>query len=196
MTAKHPNKPDRQREEPGMLARAIESLEDHYERGQEGRHTGYERPEVEAEQHLDPASLDAGDFQELNERYEHDKEKQRDEQREAAAERRKERVEELLDTHVDEDAWSDLLRRAREAAKAGNREFELLRFPSQLCSDGGRAINVSEESWPETLRGEAKELYDRWESDLKPQGFRLTAKILDFPDGFPGDAGLFLNWGV
>ena len=195
MTAKQSDKPKRPQEEPGMLARAIESLEEHYEHGQEGKHTGYERPEVEAEQEPDPASLDAEDFQELNERFEHDKEKQREEQREAAAERRKERVEELLDHHVDEDGWSDLLRRAREAAKAGNREFELLRFPSQLCSDGGRAINVAEEGWPGTLRGEAKELYDRWESDLKPQGFRLTAKIIDFPEGFPGDAGLYLTWG-
>lgn len=184
----------KKQEKPGMLSRAIESLEEHFERGEEGEHTGYERPEVEAEQEPDPTTLGAEDFKDLNERFEQDKVEQRKEQRAAVAEQRKERIEELLDQHLDEERWAELMRRAREAAKAGEKDFELLRFPSQLCSDGGRAINVSEEGWAETLRGEAKEIYDRYESDLKSQGFRLTAKILDFPDGFPGDAGLFLSW--
>jgi len=182
-------------EEPNIISRAISDLEEHFEHGREGRHTGHERPEVEAEEEPDPTALDADDFQELTERFEQDKEKQREEQREAVAEKRKERVEEMLGQHVDDERWTELMRRAREAAKAGNTEFELLRFPSQLCTDGGRAINIAEEGWPGTLRGEARELYDRFEKDLKPLGFHLTAKILDFPDGFPGDAGLFLRWG-
>jgi hypothetical protein len=32
------------------------------------------------------------------------------------------------------------------------------------------------------------------ERDLKPNGFRLVARVLDFPDGLPGDIGLFLSW--
>jgi hypothetical protein len=71
----------------------------------------------------------------------------------------------------------------------------LLRFPSQLCSDGGRAINVTEPDWPATLRGEAAEIYLRWERHLKPHGFHLTARVLEFPGGMPGDIGLFLSWG-
>ncbi|GEM_PF-2313586 len=179
--------------EPNVISRAIADLEEHFERGEDGKHTGYERPEVEAEEEPDPTTLDADDFHDLNERFERDKEKRREEQREAAAEKRKERVEKMLDRHVDDERWTDLMRQAREAAKAGNKEFELLRFPCQLCSDGGRAINIAEEGWPETLRGVAKELYERYENDLRPQGFHLTAKIIDFPDGFPGDAGLFLH---
>ena len=35
-----------------------------------------------------------------------------------------------------------------------------------------------------------------WERDLKPHGFRLSASVLDFPDGMPGDLGLVLAWGV
>ena len=51
--------------------------------------------------------------------------------------------------------------------------------------------------WPNligraTLRGEAAEIYLRWERDLKPHGFRLAARVLDFPGGMPGDIGLFL----
>ena len=88
-----------------------------------------------------------------------------------------------------------MLHRAREAAEHGNAEFPMLRAPSQLCSDGGRAINAGEPDWPATLRGEAAELYFRWQRELKPHGFHLAARVLDFPDGKPGDIGLFLTWG-
>jgi hypothetical protein len=39
------------------------------------------------------------------------------------------------------------------------------------------------------------ELYARWRNQLKPRGFHLAARVLDFPDGKPGDVGLFLFWG-
>ena len=45
-----------------------------------------------------------------------------------------------------------------------------------------------------TLRGEATEIYRRWERDLKAHGFRLGARVLEFPGGMPGDIGLFLSW--
>jgi hypothetical protein len=70
----------------------------------------------------------------------------------------------------------------------------LLRFSSQLCSDGGPAVNGGEPDWPSTLRGEAVEIYLRWERDLKSHGFRVAASVLDFPDGMPGDLGLSLTW--
>ena len=114
--------------------------------------------------------------------------------REAAA-RRRERVKELVTEHVDDDTWQSLLQRAREAAEHGAKEFLLLRFPSGLSSDGGREINAPLPSWPKTLRGEAAEIFLRWERNLKPRGFHLIARVLDFPGGMPGDIGLFLVWG-
>jgi hypothetical protein len=66
------------------------------------------------------------------------------------------------------------LHNARQAAEHGQKELMLLHFPSQLCSDGGRAINAVEPNWPRSLRGEAAEIYLRWERDLKPHGFRWT----------------------
>ena len=84
---------------------------------------------------------------------------------------------------------------AREAAEHGEKEVMLLRVPSDLCTDQGRAINGPLPDWPKTLRGEAAEIYLRWEHDLKPQGFHLTARVLDFPGDKPGDIGLFLIWG-
>jgi CBS domain-containing protein len=95
---------------------------------------------------------------------------------------------------LDQSTWDSLIERARTAARRGAGEFLLIRFPSELCSDRGRAINVPDPKWPETLRGEAADVFERWLRELKPQGFGLTAQILDFPGGFPGDAGLTLRW--
>jgi CBS domain-containing protein len=115
--------------------------------------------------------------------------------RRAAAEQRQQLAKELIDTRMSDDAWQALLHRARQAAEAGEKEYQLLRFPNELCTDGGRAIDVARDNWPATLRGEAAELYLRWERELKPQGFRLSARVLEYPGGMPGDIGLFLVWG-
>jgi CBS domain-containing protein len=114
---------------------------------------------------------------------------------EAAAAARQRTVQQLVDHHIGDETWHNLMHRAREAAQHGQKEFALLRFPHDLCTDGGRAINVAETGWPTTLRGEAAEIYLRWERELKPRGFSLGARILEFPNGFPGDIGLFLVWG-
>src|ERR1700738_1442264 len=70
----------------------------------------------------------------------------------------------------------------------------LLRFPADLCTDRGRSVHAPLPDWSQTLRGEPAEIYLRWERDLKPGGFHLAARVLDFPGGFPGDIGLFLVW--
>lgn len=114
--------------------------------------------------------------------------------RAAELERRRE-VEDMLRRHVGEAAWETMIAHARAAAARGARECELLRFPSDLCSDGGRRIDVGEEGWPGTLRGEAADLYDRWERRLRPVGLGLDARIVSYPHGMPGDVGLFLTWG-
>ena len=105
------------------------------------------------------------------------------------------KVREAIEHHVTDDHWHDLLIQARQAAAHGETELLVLRFPAKLCSDNGRAINVPEPDWPATLRGEAAETYLRFERELKPLGFHLIARVLDFPAGFIGDIGLFLHWG-
>ena len=57
-----------------------------------------------------------------------------------------------------------MLNRAKLAASSGEQEFIMLRFPSDLCNDGGRKIDVAEEGWEGTLRGAAAELYGRWQN--------------------------------
>ena len=115
--------------------------------------------------------------------------------REASIDRRRQ-IKALLDQHVNEALWRELLRQARLAARAGDKEFLLLRFPSDLCSDGGRKIDVAEPGWEETLRGEAAEVYDRWKKELRPNGFGLSARVVSYVDGVLGDIGLFLSWGI
>ena len=75
------------------------------------------------------------------------------------------------------------------AAERGEREVLALRFPSEYCTDGGRAINNFEPDWPKTLTGFAKRAYEFWQRELEPQGYKLRAQIMDFPGGVPGDVG-------
>jgi len=135
------------------------------------------------------------DFRRLVADHEYREIQHRREQHLAAAEARRRRVAELIDQHISDDSWRALMHGARLAAERGQKEFQLLRFPRQLCGDGGRAVNVGEPGWPATLRGEATEIYLRWEHDVKPHNFGLEARVLDFPGGMPDDIGLFLSWG-
>lgn len=153
----------------------------------------WQRDAHEAEP-LAPEPL-AEDFRGLVSDFEHKEAEQRAEARRLAAAERRRRVETLIDHHVSDESWRTLVHQARQAAEHGETEFLLLRFPAQLCSDGARAINVSEPDWPATLRGEAAEVYLRWAHELRPHGFHLAARVLDFPGGKPGDVGLFLVWG-
>jgi CBS domain-containing protein len=144
---------------------------------------------------LEAADFQAADFRELVQDFEHRQDRTREEAHRAAAEQRQQRVGQLINEHISDQSWQDILHRARHAAENGEKEFMLLRFPSHLCSDRGRAIDVTEPDWPATLRGEAAEIYLRWERDLKPRGFHITAQVVDYPGGVPGDIGLFLIWG-
>lgn len=80
------------------------------------------------------------------------------------------------------------------AAKRGAREVQVLRFPASYCNDGGRSINNLEKDWPKTLEGFGKRAFDYYEKELRPHGFKLRAEIVSFPDGVPGDVGLYLMW--
>jgi hypothetical protein len=134
-------------------------------------------------------------FRHLVDDHKTDEERKHEQEREAAALARREQVKQLIDTHITDTEWNAVLHRAREAAEEGEKEYQLLQFPSDLCSDDGRAINAPDPDWPKTLRGEAGEVYALWERDLKPGGFHLIARVVSFPDGVPGDIGLFLIWG-
>ena len=82
----------------------------------------------------------------------------------------------------------------KRAADNGRTEVEVGRFPNRLFTDLGRAINQQEAGWEKTLTGLPKELYEFWQLNLKPRGYRLRFQIVDFPGGMPGDIGMTLSW--
>lgn len=146
-----------------------------------------------------PATVETGvtvaDFRRLIDDFEIQESRERTQKELAAAAQRNQAIKDLIDHHIADESWKAILQQAREAAAHGGKELLVLRFPSDLCSDGGRAINAPSADWPKTLRGEPAEIYLRWERELRPRGFHLSARVLEFPGGMPGDIGLYLAWG-
>jgi hypothetical protein len=103
-------------------------------------------------------------------------------------------TESFLGQHVSEEEIAMVRRVVMNAVNDGKFEAMVYSFPSELCTDRGRAINSGSADWPETLQGKAKEFYDRYQAFGKPGGYKLKAMIINFPGGIPGDVGFFLNW--
>ena len=93
----------------------------------------------------------------------------------------------------------EALKRAAEivqrAVKNGLTEVEVFRFPNALCTDNGRAINMMEPGWENTLTGLPKEMYSFWDRHLRPIGYKIRVQVVDFSGGVPGDIALTLKWG-
>ena len=100
----------------------------------------------------------------------------------------------FLKDQVSEDEIAMVRRLVMNAVKNGKYEALVYSFPSDLCTDSGRAINSGDPQWTETLRGKAKQFYERYQKFGKPQGYKLKAMIINFPGGMPGDVGFFINW--
>ncbi|PTM97351.1 hypothetical protein [Mycoplana dimorpha] len=96
--------------------------------------------------------------------------------------------------HVGAQEQSMIRNIVARAVKEGKMEALVYTFPSDFCTDSGRAINNADPDWPQTLQGKAKELYDRFKELAQPQGYRLKAMVVSFPGGVPGDIGFYLNW--
>jgi hypothetical protein len=104
----------------------------------------------------------------------------------------------LHDAFMSEQIHPDVMNRlnamVRRAAEQGLREIEALRFPASYCNDKGRRINNAEPDWPDSLEGFAKRAHEFYLKELQPLKFKVRAQVLSFPDGRPGDIGLFLSW--
>lgn len=111
-------------------------------------------------------------------------------QREAAA-RYAEAFEAYQLTADDKDA---IMTKIAKAFADGEKELMLFAFPCELCTDGGRRINNSLDGWEETLPGAAKRVHEFWRDDLHARGFRFFARVISYPDGMPGDVGVFFSW--
>jgi hypothetical protein len=82
----------------------------------------------------------------------------------------------------------------RRAAEQGQHEVIAMRFQAAWTNDHGRRINNNEPDWPASLEGFAKRGYQFYEKELKPLGYKLRAQVLSYPDGVPGEVGIFLVW--
>lgn len=80
------------------------------------------------------------------------------------------------------------------AVHVGKFEVEILRFPGAYLTDGGRAINNREPDWPQSLTGYAESLFHAYKDVSEPLGYRLVARILDYPNGMIGEVALVLEW--
>ena len=104
------------------------------------------------------------------------------------------------------------LDRIKRAFERGETELMFSSFPSNFCTDGGRAIfnagvppinkpstkdlaaRLDEPEWLTTLPARVHQVYDYWKNNLKPGGFGFSARIINYPGGVPGDVGLFFTW--
>jgi hypothetical protein len=106
----------------------------------------------------------------------------------------------LLDRLTEPSGVSDDERLKRAAAiieravRNGLTQVEVGRFPNQLCTDRGRAINQMEPGWEETLTGLPKEIFEFWKTHLRSRGYKIRYEIVDFSTGVPGDVGITLSW--
>ena len=102
--------------------------------------------------------------------------------------------EEFMNRQVRPEGRTRLTNALRAAAERGDNHLQVFTFSSELCTDGGRAINNNDPDWPSTLIGFAQRAYEFYKTELQPHGYRLRAEILNFPDGKPGDVGISLSW--
>jgi hypothetical protein len=95
----------------------------------------------------------------------------------------------------DEEAIRRAVKIIERAVSNGRTEVQVHRFPNQLCTDRGRAINQQEAGWETTLTGVPREIYELWAKYFRSRGYKLKVEILEFPGGIPGDVGMTLQWG-
>jgi len=82
----------------------------------------------------------------------------------------------------------------KRAVSNGLSEIEVGRFPNDLFTDHGRAINQQESGWEDTLTGLPRELFQFWKIHLQPLGYKVRYQIADWPNGMPGDISMTLTW--
>ena len=67
------------------------------------------------------------------------------------------------------------------AVSNGLTEVQVCRFPNNLCTDRGRAINQQEPGWETTLTGFPKEIYQLWRSISVSAATSCGSRFSTFP---------------
>ena len=133
-----------------------------------------------------------GDYMEKRRQAERSKAQERELE---AIKAREEQIKRLMvPVEITQERLAGFMLRVRQAAEQGQKDLLVLRFPSDLCTDRGRAINNTEQNWDKTLVGVPAQMVEIWEKELKPLGYGLRAEVIDYPHGMPGDIGLYCHW--
>ena len=104
------------------------------------------------------------------------------------------------------------LDRIRRAFERGETELMITSFPSDFCTDGGRAVmnagappinkpskeeverQAESPEWLAILPAGVRLVFDYWKENLKAGGVKFSTRIVNYPGGKPGDMGLFFSW--
>ena len=100
----------------------------------------------------------------------------------------------LNDRDIQADVVDRVNNAVRIAARQGHHQLEVMTFPCSYCNDGGRRINNQLADWPVSLEGFAKRAYEFYERELKPLGFKVTAQVVSYEGGVPGNIAMYLKW--
>lgn len=104
------------------------------------------------------------------------------------------------------------LQRLKHAFERGESELMVASFPSDFCTDGGRAVISAGEppinqptkeeaarqaelpDWLLSMPAGIRTAHEYWKKHLKAGGFGFTARVISYPGGKPGDIGIFITW--
>ena len=118
----------------------------------------------------------------------------------------------LENFHLTDEIVQHGLDRIKRAFERGETELMISAFPSEFCTDGGRAVinagappinrpskeelaaQADEPPWLATMPAAVRQVHEFWKNSLKPGGFGFSARVINYPDGKPGDIGLFFTW--
>lgn len=114
--------------------------------------------------------------------------------RERAAAEAAERLQYLRTAPLDADVVRDIVQRCRDAARFGETQALVYRFPPALTRDRGRTVNVGDPRWPTYLEGQPREVYAYFKRVLEPKGYSIEPRVLDYPGGIIGDLGFVVGW--
>jgi hypothetical protein len=103
-------------------------------------------------------------------------------------------AEKVMNYKITADDKARAMSRIARAFAEGEKELMLVHFPSEICTDGGRRINNHLDGWQDTLPGAFHDVFKWWDAELKPGGFGFSARIINYPNGMPGDVGIFITW--
>ena len=107
---------------------------------------------------------------------------------------RQRQIEALLEQHLSDAQWSQTLDKAKLAARSGEQEFMMLRFPSDLAATAAERSTSPRRAGRGRCAARPPRSIAAGETELKPRGFGLSARIVRYEDGIIGDMALFLTW--